>query len=199
MKKLLIATSNPGKFLEYKIIFKDLPIRLLNLKDLNIDTSPNEDGKTFQENAVKKVKFYSKFVEFPVLAEDSGLEIDCLNGEPGVKSRRWPGYEASDQELIDLTLEKLKGIPFEKRGAQLRVAIALIIKKEIKLFEGTLRGIIMEKPVQAIIPGYPFRSLFFIPEINKVLGELTMEGEAAIAHRRKALEESLPMIKELLC
>jgi len=135
--------------------------------------------------------------KLPTLAEDSGLEIDYLNGQPGVKSRRWPGYEASDKELINITLKKLKGVTLEKRGAQLRVVMALIIDEKVKTFQGLLRGIIMEKPIKKMIPGYPFRSLFYLPEIKKVIGELTMEQEAMVAHRKKAVKKALPILKKI--
>lgn len=199
MKELLIATTNPGKILEYRVILKDLPLALVTLKDLNIKADVEEDGKTFKENAIKKVKFYSKLAGLPTISEDGGLEIDYFNGEPGVKSRRWPGYEATDEELINMTLEKLRGVPLKKRGAQLRVVIALSIDEEVRTFEGILRGVIMEKPIKKIIPGYPFRTLFYLPKIKKVLGELTMEEEAVVAHRKKALEKALPIIKKYLC
>jgi len=197
MKKLLIATNNPGKLLEYRTILKDLSLELVTLKDLNIKANVEEDGKTFKENAIKKAKFYSKLTGLPTLAEDSGLEIDYLNGEPGIKSRRWPGYKASDAELISMTLEKLRGVPLEKRGAQLRVIIAMLVDKTVKTFEGILRGVIIKEPIEKIIPGYPFRSLFYVPEVDKVLGELTMEEEARIAHRKKALEKAIPILKNL--
>jgi len=197
MKKLLIATNNPGKLLEYRTILKDLSLELVTLKDLNIKANVEEDGKTFKENAIKKAKFYSKLTGLPTLAEDSGLEIDYLNGEPGIKSRRWAGYKASDAELISMTLEKLRGVPLEKRGAQLRVIIAMLVDKTVKTFEGILRGVIIKEPIEKIIPGYPFRSLFYVPEVDKVLGELTMEEEARIAHRKKALEKAIPILKNL--
>ncbi|MBI2626311.1 MAG: non-canonical purine NTP pyrophosphatase [Candidatus Nealsonbacteria bacterium] len=196
MKKLLIATTNPGKVIEYRVILKDLPIELVTLKDAGIKDGVEEDGNSFEENAIKKVKFYSKFVDFPALAEDAGLEIDYLNGEPGVKTRRWLGRESSDEELINLTIEKLKGVPPEQRGAQLKTVIALNINGKINTFEGIIRGIIMEKPIEKIIMGYPFRSLFYIPKIKKVLGELSMEEEAEFAHRKQAVEKALPLIKQ---
>lgn len=198
MKKLLIATKNPGKISEYRIILKNLPLELITLGDLNIGESVEEDGKTFEENAIKKAKFYCKLTGLPTLAEDGGIEIDYLNGEPGVKSRRWPGYEATDEELIDLTLEKLKGVPLEKRGAQLKAVIALAIGEKVKLFEAALRGIILEKPVKKIIRGYPFRSLFYVSEIDKVLAEADKEEEILISHRKKAIEKLLPIIQKLI-
>ncbi|MDD3399981.1 MAG: non-canonical purine NTP pyrophosphatase [Candidatus Pacebacteria bacterium] len=196
MKKLLIATTNPGKLLEYNVLFKDLPVKLVTLKDLNITDVAEEDGKTFEENAVKKVEFYSKFVDFPVLAEDGGLEIDHLNGEPGVMSRRWPGHEATDQELVDLAIKKLEGVPMKKRGAQLKVAVAISIDGKVDLFDGVLRGVITEKPEASIIPGFPFRSMFYLPEMAKVLGDMTMEEEAEIAHRKQAIKKALPIIEK---
>lgn len=198
MKKLLIATTNPGKLLEYRVLFRDLPLELVTLKDANIKDGVEEDGKTFKENAVKKVKFYSKFVDFPTLAEDGGLEIDYLGGQPGAMSRRWPGYEATDRELVDMTLEKLKGVPSEKRGARLRVVIALAIDGGIHVFDGVLRGFIAEKSEAEIMPGFPFRSLFYVPAIDKVLGDLSIEEEAKIAHRRQAVEKAMPLLVQYL-
>lgn len=194
MKKLLIATKNPGKIAEYRIILKDLPLELITLGDLNIKSSVEEDGKTFEENAIKKAEFYYKLSGLPTLAEDGGIEIDYLNGEPGVKSRRWPGYEASDEELINITLEKLKGVPLEKRGAQLRVVIALAINSEIETSEGVIRGIILEKSVKTTISGYPFRSVFYIPTMKKVFAEMTEEEGMLVSQRKKAIEKLLPIL-----
>jgi len=219
--KLLLATTNPGKVLEYREILKDLAIEIISLRDLKLENfQVEEDGKTFEENAIKKSKYFCKLTNLPTLADDGGLEIDALGGEPGVKSRRWPGYEASDEELIKMTLEKLQGLPREKRGARLRCSIAISFPGEEKvhpvrdrkdkgkaqskqisngvhLFEGILRGFIMEKPI-GIIPGFPFRSLFYLPKIGKVLGELSMEEEAKIAHRKRAMEKAMPLLKEKL-
>ena len=164
MKKLLIATTNQGKILEYREIFKDfaIQIELITLKDLNIEANVEEDGETFRENAIKKAEFYSGLSKLPTLSDDAGLEIDYLNGEPGVHSRRWPGYRATDEELMNLALEKLKGVPKEKRGAQLRAVVGLSFPGEEKIytFEGILRGHIAEKPFQKTLAGYPFRSIF---------------------------------------
>lgn len=198
MKKLLIATNNPAKIAEYKIILKNLPLELITLGDLNIKTSVEEDGETFEENAIKKAKFYSKLSGLPTLAEDGGIEIDHLNGEPGVKSRRWPGYEASDEELINMTFEKLKGVPLKKRGAQLRVVIALVANNETKISGGAIRGIILEKPVETHIPGYPFRSVFYIPTMKKVFAEMTEEEEMLVSQRKKAVEKLLPIIEKII-
>jgi len=196
MEKILIATHNPGKILEYKAILKGLPLKLLMLSDLNISDEPEEDGKTFEENAIKKVDFYARLTDLPVLAEDSGLEIDYLNGEPGVFSRRWPGYKATDEELVEMALQKLSGVPPESRGAQFRVVMALRKSSQDKVItaEGLLRGSILEKPMAKIIPGFPFRSLFYVREIGKTLGEMDMAEEAIIGHRKQAISKLLPFL-----
>ncbi len=201
-KRLLLATSNEGKIKEYKEIFKQLglAIQLISLADLKIKEKVEEDGKTFKENAIKKAKFYYNLTKIPTLADDGGIEIDYLNGEPGIKSRRWPGYEASDEELIELTLKKLKGVPWEKRGAQLRVVIAITLNGEtLYTFEGVLRGYIVESKEKAgkLIPGYPFRSLFYLPEQEVVLGELPFKDEVKLGHRMKALKGALAILKNL--
>ncbi len=193
-RKILIATKNPGKLLEYCELMKEMPLEIVTLEDFGISDEPEEDRPTFEENAAKKVNFYSNFVDFPTLAEDSGLEIDCLNGEPGVLSRRWPGYEATDEELIKIVLKKLENAPADKRGAQFRVVMALKFPHDKNIFfgEGIMRGFLMEKPIEKIIPGYPFRSLFYNPDVGRIIGEMTMEEEAKIAHRKDALKILLP-------
>ena len=198
ISKIILATHNEGKIVEYKVLVKDYPFEFIALSDLAIEAEPEEDGKTFEENAVKKAEFYSQFSDLPVLAEDGGIEIDYLRGEPGVFSRRWLGYKATDEELISMTLEKLKGVPEEKRGAQFRVALALRLDdKNTLISEGVLRGLITEKPSEKIIPGFPFRSLFYVPDLGRVLGELAMEEEAKIAHRRIALKNLFEKVKAL--
>lgn len=198
MKKLLIATKNPGKVLEYHEIFKELgfQIELASLKDLGISQGLEETGSTFEENAVQKAQFYFNLSKLPTLSDDSGLEIDYLNGEPGVHSRRWPGYEASDEEIMQMALDKLKGVPKEKRGAQLRAVIGLAFPEDQKVytFKGILRGIIAEKPFGKMIAGYPFRSIFIPENQNKYLGELSL-----VAHRKQAVEKALPIMKKYLC
>ncbi len=212
MKKLLIATTNPGKFNEFRIIIGELApdLEIVSLKDLDIKDKIEETGLTFKENAALKAEFYRDLAGLPALADDSGLEIDWLNGEPGVLSRRWPGYEATDEELIEITLRKLRGVPKEKRGAQLRAVIALALlprssfgrggeSGEVKthFFEGVLRGFITEKVEAPIIPGFPFRSILYVPERGRVLAEFSAEEEAAMSHRKIALERAKEILKKI--
>lgn len=191
---LLIATTNPGKLKEYKELLKELPFKVVSLKDLKITQEAEEGEKTFKENAIKKAKFYSELTGLPALADDSGLEIDYLNGEPGVDSRYWPGHRATDQELIDLALQKLKGVPQAKRGAQLKAVLALVISsKKIFTTESEINGFITTKP-QRLIPGYPFRSVFYLPKFKKVFSEISFEEEVKIGHRKKAFQKLIPIL-----
>ena len=198
MKELLIATNNPGKFREYKEVFKQLklPIKLTSLKELKIKEKVEETGKTFRENAVIKARFFSKLSRLPTLADDAGIEIDYLRGEPGVKSRRWLGYKLTDEEIINTALKKLEGVPKRKRSARLKAVMGLIFppNKKIYTFEVFLRGFIAEKPINKRVNGYPFRSIFIPLGKKKYLGQL-----GAVAHRKKAVEKSLPTIKKYLC
>ena len=117
--KILIATKNPGKAREIKTFLGD-GFQLVSLADLPNAPDIEENGNTFEENAILKARFYFDWCHIPSIADDGGLEIDYLNGEPGVKSRRWPGYEATDEELIEMALKKLEGVPPENRTARLR-------------------------------------------------------------------------------
>lgn len=199
VKKILIATSNPAKIKEYKELLRKFPFKVLTIKDLKIEQKIKEKGKNFKENAISKAKFYAKISGLPTIADDGGLEIDYLKGEPGVKSRRWPGYEASDEELINMTLQKLKGVKWKERKAQFRTVIALAIpNKGVFTSEGKLRGIILTKPQGKLIPGYPFRSLFYLPKYKKTLAQLNFKEAVKIGHRKKALKKLIPIFKKFL-
>ena len=193
----MIGTKNPAKLNDYKKFFKELGFKAVCLKDFKITQGVNEDGKTFKENAIKKAEFYAGLTGLPTIGDDSGLEIDYLNGEPGVKSRRWPGYEATDEELIGLVLKKLKGVPWKKRRAQLRAVVALCLpQKNIFVFQAKTDGCILEKPTGKLIPGYPFRSIFYVSKYKKPFAHLTSEEEKAVSHRKKALRKLIKFLQK---
>lgn len=196
--KLLIATTNPGKFTEIKRFLSDIPLDPVSLKDVGINDVVEETGKTFEENAILKAKFYAEKSGLPTLADDGGFEIDALNGEPGVKSHRWVhgDSENTDEELVAYTIERMKGI--ENRAAQLRLVLALALPNgEIHTAEASVRGIIPLQPRNKIIPGFPYRSLLYLPEIGKYYDydEMTKGDTERYNHRKKALEK----IKPFLC
>lgn len=203
MKKLLIATTNKGKLRELTSFLSDVPIKLISLGELSITQKPEETGKTFEKNAILKAKFYQKLSGLPTLADDGGFEIDALGGEPGVKTRRWIDgkSDANDEELISYTLKQLKNVPVEKRGAQLRVVLALIFPDgKTYTAEEKVRGTIPFKPSSLRDPGYPFRSLLFLPEINKfyIKSELTKEETGRFNHRKRAIGKLKPIIQRKL-
>ena len=204
MKKLLIATTNPGKLAEIKEFLSDVPLTLLSLSDVGIVDAVEETGITFEENAVLKAKHYAKESDLPTLADDGGLEIDALSGEPGVKSHRWihKDREDTDEELIQYTLDRMKDIVDANRGAQLRLVLALVLPSgEVFTSEEKVRGIIPRKASEYRRKGFPYRSLLFLPEINKYYNhdELTVAETETYNHRKKALEIIKPILKLKIC
>ena len=192
MKKLLLATHNQAKLEELikgtKILNKK--IKITSLKDFNIKHEPEETGKTFKENAILKAQYYANLTKVPTIADDGGLEIEILNNEPGVNSHRWPGYKATDQELIDYTLKRLNGLPKTKRTAYLRVCVCFYDpKSKIHLCEEEkIKGYVSEKGTQKPTNGYPYRSLFVVSKFNCFYDKLTNEQHRQTNHRLIALK-----------
>jgi len=201
--KLLIATTNPGKLAEIKRFLSDVPVDLVGLQDVGITDAVEETGNTFEENAILKAKYYAAKSGLAALADDGGFEIDELGGEPGVKSHRWidSTRESSDDELIDYTIERMKDIPEGKRTAQLRLVLALVLPTgDIHTSEASVRGIVPVHPIGTRSAGFPFRSLLFLPEIQKYYNhdELTDKENETYNHRKRALEKLKPEIKKAL-
>jgi len=201
--KLLIATTNPGKLHEFTEFLSDLPIELVSLKDIHISDAPEETGATYEDNAILKAKYYAQLSGLPVIADDGGFEIDALGGEPGVHSHRWihKDREDTDEELIAHAMDRMKGIESGKRGAQLRTVIAFAGPNgEVHMSEGVIRGVIPETPSTVRKAGFPYRSLLYLPEIQKFYNhdELTPEETERYNHRKQALIKLKPIIKSLL-
>lgn len=201
--KLLLATTNPGKLSEIKRFLSDVPIKLVSLADVGITETVAETGKTFEENAILKAKFYARKSGLPTLADDGGFEIDVLGGEPGVKSHRWihGDREDTDEELIQYTFKQMRGLPRARRGAQLRAVLALVFPNgEVHTVTAATRGIIPESSSRERVKGFPYRSILYIPEIGKYYNHdlLTSEETERYNHRKKALEKLKLIIKRLL-
>lgn len=203
--KILLATANPAKIKDFRLLLSDLSIELITPQELGITESPKETGKTFEENARLKAEWYMKKSGLPALADDGGFEIDVLDGAPGVYSRRWPllkmgeDREATDEELITYTLDALKDVPKEKRSAQLRVVIALAMSNgNIITGKGVLRGIVTNTISKTVLTGFPFRSIFMIPEMNKHYSEFTKEEYKRYNQRTKAFEPIKVFLQTIL-
>jgi len=193
--KLVIATHNEGKAKELKKFLLTFGIDALSLNDLNVSDDVEETGKTFEENALIKARFFSELTNLSAIADDGGLEIDSLNGEPGVKSRRWKGYRMTDREMVDYALERLHNVPPDKRTCRLVSVLAFCQPGHEPIFgRGTIEGSISEKQMIPFEEGYPFRAIFYVPEFKKMLGELTVAEHEIINHRLKALKQVLEKI-----
>lgn len=199
MKKLILASNNIKKVKEIQEILKDISIEVKSLADEGINIDVVEDGNTFEENAKKKAKeiyeflLYKKQKDFIVLADDSGLEVDYLNGEPGIYSARYCGEHGNDNKNNEKLLGNLKGVPKEKRGAQFVCQLALFTDKgEYHTVRGQVTGFIIEELHG--IGGFGYDPLFFYKPENKTFAELKAEEKNKISHRAVALRN----LKELL-
>lgn len=201
MQKLLIATKNKGKLREFAEFFSDLPVELVSLSDLNISDDVVENGMTYEENSQKKAIFYSKRSGLPAIADDGGLEISALNGTPGVRSRRWLGYESTDEELISHMKKVAADLPDDNRGACFVTVVSFSLPDgRVWSAWGEVDGIIAKKPLMKLLHGYPYRSFFFLPGIQKYYHEsdLSPQEMRKYNHRFKAVEKLKPTIRSEL-
>jgi len=155
-------------------------VALSSAKIFATDTTPRTSG------AIEHLEQLNQSKRFGVVADDGGLEIDALNGEPGVKSRRWPGHEANDDELIALALEKLNGVPWEKRTARFRIVLAFYDGARTETVTESSEGYITEQQRGSYEPGFPYRAIFWVPKFKKMFNELTPEEHEQVNHRRFA-------------
>ncbi|HJB15170.1 MAG TPA: XTP/dITP diphosphatase [Candidatus Blautia excrementipullorum] len=187
MKKVIFATGNEGKMKEIREILGDLDIELLSLKDAGIHADIVEDGKTFEENAQIKARAVCSLTGEIVLADDSGLEIDYLNKEPGIYSARYMGEDTSYRIKNANLIERLNGVPDEKRTARFVCAIAAAFPDgTMKTVRATMEGRIgyEEKGEN----GFGYDPIFYLPEYGCTSAELSMEEKNKISHRGKALK-----------
>ena len=185
MHTVLLATSNLHKLDEYRAIFSDLPVRLLSLSDIHMASEVEETGSTFAENAELKARTYAHMSQMLTLADDSGLEIDALNGAPGVHSARYLGGETSYEERFRVILERMKDLPLDQRSARFRCVIALAEPSgTIQSVEGNVEGVIADYPRGT--HGFGYDPIFLLPELGKTFAELEPEYKNRISHRARA-------------
>jgi len=195
--RLLIATNNLGKFSEFKKFFSELALDLLNLRSFPLLPKPSEPYRSFSENARHKAVFVHKQTGLITLADDSGLEVDALNGAPGVLSARFAGENASDEENNRKLLKLLEGVPFDKRTARFKCVLVLAkTEQEIILIEGVAEGIILFEPKGD--KGFGYDPVFYHFGLKKSFGEMEPEEKLSVSHRGDALRKIYPFIKELV-
>ncbi len=199
--KILLGTKNPGKVNEISKFLKDLEIEIVTLADLGIKEDIEENGKTYKENSQKKALFFSNLTNLPAIGDDGGIEIEALGGAPGMKSRRWLGYEASDEELIKHLKKVAKNLPKNNRRAKFVDVVSFALPSgQVWSEEGEVEGEIVENPHLKLLEGYPFRNFFYLPNIKKFYheSELDEEEEKIYNHRYKAIAKLKEIIKREL-
>ena len=197
MAAIVIASRNEHKIEEIRRLLAGLDVDVLSLKDYPDAPEVDEDGAAFQDNALKKARVIARFTGLTALADDSGLEVDSLGGQPGVRSARFAGETASDAENNRKLLRCLAEVPSEERQAQFRCVIVLVSRTGAEsLVEGTCQGVIIEEERGS--GGFGYDPLFLLPHLGKTFAELSMEEKNELSHRGKALQQVLPIVQEWL-
>jgi len=196
MSKLLLATNNKGKVHEYRSLLKSLPFELVTPAEEGITTTVSEVGESLEENARLKATVFAAESRLPALADDSGVEVDALGGEPGRLSARYAGEVASDIDRVNYLLLRLKGVPWEKRSARFRCVIAIVTPDgEVELCSGECRGIIAFEPRGE--HGFGYDPIFYLPELNKTMAELPLEVKNQVSHRGRAARKAYRVLERL--
>lgn len=192
-KKLIFATGNAGKMKEIREILGDLDYEILSMKEAGVDIEIIEDGQTFEENAIIKAKAVMEATGALVLADDSGLEIDFLNKEPGINSARYMGEKTSYRIKNQILLDRLHGVPAVLRSARFVCAIAAVFPDgRTEVCRETIEGRIAQEPAGE--NGFGYDPIFYLPDRMKTTAELSAEEKNEISHRGKALRK----MRELL-
>jgi XTP/dITP diphosphohydrolase len=201
MPKLLIATNNQGKVSEYRDLLQGLPrqgihFELVTPAQLGIRLEVEESGSTFAENAELKSLAFARSSRILTLADDSGLEVDALNGEPGVRSHRYAGNCATDADRVDFLLKRMKDIPQGLRSAHFSCVIAIAWPDgSVKLCWGRCDGVITFSPRGN--EGFGYDPIFYFPELGKTMAELPMETKNKISHRARAAQEARKILEKM--
>jgi XTP/dITP diphosphohydrolase len=195
--RLLVATRNPGKVREYEQLLTGLPLSLTYLDEEGISHEVEEIGETFAENAIRKAQEYARLSGLLTLADDSGLEVDALGGEPGVHSARYGGRGGDDEDRYQLLLQSMQGVPWEERGARFRCVIAVAEPGgESYTADGTCEGVIAFEPQGEY--GFGYDPIFYLPEYDKTMAQLSPELKNRISHRARAAQEIRGILERIL-
>lgn len=194
MQKIVLATRNRHKVIEIRQILKDLPVQLISLDDFDNVLDVIEDRDSFEGNALKKAKEIFEFTQFPTIADDSGLEVDALNGDPGIYSARFSGEDATDLKNNQKLLHLLKDVPLKDRNAQFRCVAAFVDKRMEHIEEGICKGTIINdfRGNQ----GFGYDPLFYLQAFDKTMAELSEEEKNKISHRGYAFRKMANFLKD---
>lgn len=197
MKEVLIATNNKGKAKDFEVLFRPLGITVLTLQDIEESIDVEETGTTFVENAVLKAETVANLLGKVVIADDSGLEVDALNGEPGVYSARYAGEPSDDEANIDKLLAKLVEVPETARQARFRCVLAIAGPTiETTTYSGSCEGVITDQ--RQGTNGFGYDPIFYVPNKEKTMAELSAVEKSAISHRGAALAQLKDQLPEFI-
>lgn len=197
MKELVVATRNKKKKKELMCLLEDLDVEILTLDDFKDIPQVREDKKTFKENAIKKAVTISRFTRKIALAEDSGLEVDILNGLPGVRSARFAGPAKNDKANIVKLLKMLEDVPFNKRKARFVCFVAIANNgRLIEVVNGSVNGLISLAPKGRF--GFGYDPVFYYPPLKKNFAQLSPSIKNRVSHRYKALKRAKRILQEVL-
>ena len=192
MKRLIIATKNNGKVNEIKSLLSGHEYEVLSLKEAGIDIEIEENGDSFEENSLIKAMAVHKITGGMVVADDSGLEVDFLNGAPGIYSARFLN-NVSDKQKYEGVLALMEGIPDEYRSARFKCAVSLVTDTSSKTFTGNLEGKIAYKAIGE--NGFGYDPVFYIPEYNQTMAQIDLEIKNSISHRARAFKQLADTLK----
>lgn len=195
--KLLLGTNNKAKVREYRSLLPDLDYEIVTLAEQGISIAVEEAGESMEENARLKATVIAEKSRLLTLADDSGLEVDALGGEPGRLSARYAGQNATDEELVNYLLQRLDGVPWESRTARFRCIIALATPGEkVELCSGECPGFITFEPHGE--HGFGYDPIFYLPDMNKTMAELPLEQKNKISHRGQAARKAAQFLQNMV-
>ena len=195
MPKLLLASANPGKIAEYRLLLSSLDYQILTLAEQGILESAIESGSSYEENARLKATTYAKLSQLITIADDSGLEVDAMDGEPGIRSARFAGKDATDADKVKILLDRLDGVPWEKRTAHFKCVIAIVTPGgQIELCYGECHGIIVFEAKGE--NGFGYDPIFYLPQMAKTVAELPLEIKNQISHRAQAAYKARQVLQQ---
>lgn len=195
-RKLLLATNNQAKVREYRSLLQNLPYELVTPSEQGITTIVSEVGENLEENAGLKATLLAAESQLIALADDSGLEVDALGGEPGRLSARYAGENASDRDRVNYLLLRLKGVPWGKRSARFRCVIAIATPDgKIEFCSGECQGLITFEPRGE--QGFGYDPVFYLPELEKTMAELPLEIKNQVSHRGQAARKAYQFLAQL--
>lgn len=197
MKQVIVATKNAGKAKEFEHIFNQYNVVVKSLLDFEGIEEIVEDGQTFEENALIKARAIAKQFNQVVIADDSGLEVDALDGRPGVYSARYAGEGRNDQANIEKVLSELKGVPTQNRSARFVCALALVTPEgQEAVVRGTCEGQILSECVGS--EGFGYDPIFYLPQLGKTMAQIPKSQKNVLSHRAEAFKKLQDILMKLV-